>query len=74
MHVYLMFVMIYFQNNPNGSGDGAAVYQQGAAVTYAQEGQAYPGPDTDSRIAALPGAGVALNGAYSGGGNPGWCD
>ncbi|XP_015233866.1 PREDICTED: RNA-binding protein 10-like isoform X1 [Cyprinodon variegatus] len=58
------------QNNPNGSGDGAAVYQQGAAVTYAQEGQAYPGPDTDSRIAALPGAGVALNGAYSGGGNP----
>uniref|UniRef100_A0A3Q2QZY8 RNA binding motif protein 10 n=2 Tax=Fundulus heteroclitus TaxID=8078 RepID=A0A3Q2QZY8_FUNHE len=60
--------------NTNGSGEDAAVYQQGAAVTYSQEGQNYTGPDgsasraqTDSRTAALSGAGAALNGAYAGG-------
>uniref|UniRef100_A0A3P9Q3N6 RNA binding motif protein 10 n=1 Tax=Poecilia reticulata TaxID=8081 RepID=A0A3P9Q3N6_POERE len=62
------------QNNQNGSSEDAAVYQQGAAVTYSQEGQSYSGADgvalrvqTDSRIAPLVGAGAALNGAYTGG-------
>ncbi|KAM4737856.1 RNA-binding protein 10 isoform 2-T2 [Anableps anableps] len=62
------------QNAQNGSSEDAAVYQQGAAVTYSQEGPSYTGPDgtalraqMDSRIAALPGAGAALNGAYTGG-------
>ncbi|XP_007568975.1 RNA-binding protein 10 isoform X1 [Poecilia formosa] len=62
------------QNTQNGSNEDAAVYQQGAAVTYSQEGQSYSGADgvalriqTDSRIAPLVGAGAALNGAYTGG-------
>lgn len=56
------------QNTPNGSNEDAAVYQQGAAVSYSQGGQNYTGPDgTDARVAALPGGGAALNGAYTGG-------
>ncbi|KAK5605803.1 hypothetical protein CRENBAI_005626 [Crenichthys baileyi] len=64
------------QNTP-GSGEDALVHQQGAAVIYSQEGQNYTGSDgtasrtqMDSRIAALSGAGAALNGAYTGGGTP----
>uniref|UniRef100_A0A1A7WUN2 RNA binding motif protein 10 n=1 Tax=Iconisemion striatum TaxID=60296 RepID=A0A1A7WUN2_9TELE len=61
------------QNAPNGGkGVDAAMYQQGAAVTYSQEGLKYSGPDgsrvpTDSRVAALPNAVATLNGAFTGG-------
>uniref|UniRef100_A0AAQ5YGA0 RNA binding motif protein 10 n=1 Tax=Amphiprion ocellaris TaxID=80972 RepID=A0AAQ5YGA0_AMPOC len=58
-----------------------AVTQQGAAVTYSQEGHGYTGPDgttfkaqADTRVVALPSAGASLNGAYTGGAAPGWCD
>lgn len=71
------------QTAQNGSGGGqsidTAVYQQGAAVTYSQEGHEYSGPDstafkaqTDARVPALPGAGAALMGAYTGAAAPGW--
>lgn len=68
---------IFPPNAQNASGVGqdvdAAVCQQGAAVTYSQEGHKYSGPDsmTDSRGAALPIAGASLNGAYSGEGATG---
>ncbi|XP_042347683.1 RNA-binding protein 10 isoform X2 [Plectropomus leopardus] len=69
------------QTAQNGSGGGpsidTAVYQQGAAVTYSQEGNEYSGLDgttlkgqADARVAALPGAGTALIGAYTGGAAP----
>ncbi|KAM9856021.1 RNA-binding protein 10 [Aulostomus maculatus] len=63
------------QSAQNGSGGGqsidAAVYQQGAAVSYSQEGHEYSGPQdgtsfkvqTDTRVAALPAA--ALIGVYT---------
>ncbi|XP_028308724.1 RNA-binding protein 10 isoform X3 [Gouania willdenowi] len=61
----------------NGSAGGqsidTAVYQQGAAVIYPQEGQRYAGSDgttlnaqTVTRGAALAAAGTTLNGAYTG--------
>ncbi|XP_010781993.1 RNA-binding protein 10 [Notothenia coriiceps] len=66
------------QTPQNGSGGGqttdTAVYQQGAAVTYNQEGAEYSGLDGthfksqgDGRASALPGARTALMGAYTGG-------
>ena len=75
LHLY-----IYFQNTQNGSDQsaGAAVYQQGAAVTYSQEGLEHTGSDgttfkaqADTRAAALPSAGPSLNGAYTPGAAPG---
>ncbi|KAI4823487.1 hypothetical protein KUCAC02_012070 [Chaenocephalus aceratus] len=62
------------QTPQNGSGGGqttdTAVYQQGAAVTYNQEGVEYSGLDGthfksqgDARASALPGARTALMGA-----------
>lgn len=55
------------------------MYQQGAAVTYSQEGNEYSGLDgttfkahVDARVAALPNAGAALMGTYTGGAAPGW--
>ncbi|XP_056240284.1 RNA-binding protein 10 isoform X1 [Seriola aureovittata] len=70
------------QTAQNGSGGGqsidTAVYQQGAAVTYNQDGHEYSGPDAttfkaqaDARVPALPSAGAALMGAYTGGAAPG---
>ncbi|XP_041656204.1 RNA-binding protein 10 [Cheilinus undulatus] len=67
------------QTTQNGSGGGqstdTAVYQQGAAVTYSQEGNEYAGQDStsfkaqaDVRVAALPSSGAALMGAYTVGG------
>ncbi|KAG8002638.1 RNA-binding protein 10, partial [Nibea albiflora] len=69
------------QTAQNGSSGGqsidAAVYQQGAAVTYSQDGNEYSGLDgttfkaqADARVAGLPGAGTALMGAYTGGSAP----
>ncbi|XP_071332453.1 RNA-binding protein 10 [Trachinotus anak] len=69
------------QTAQNGSGGGqsidTAVYQQGAAVTYNQEGHEFSGPDgttfkaqADTRVPALPSAGAALMGAYTGGAAP----
>ncbi|KAK5863653.1 hypothetical protein PBY51_000667 [Eleginops maclovinus] len=69
------------QTAQNGSVGGqttdTAVYQQGAAVTYSQEGVEYSGLDGthfkaqgDARASALPGAGTALMGAYTGGAGP----
>ncbi|XP_044065667.1 RNA-binding protein 10 [Siniperca chuatsi] len=69
------------QTTQNGSGGSqsidTAVYQQGAAVTYNQEGNEYTGIDgttfkgqADARVAALPSAGAALMGAYTGGAVP----
>ncbi|KAM3871728.1 RNA-binding protein 10 [Diretmus argenteus] len=63
------------QTAQNGSGGGqgtdTAVYQQGAAVTYSQEGQEYSGLDGTSfnaqPNATLPSTGAALMGAYTGG-------
>ncbi|XP_041801094.1 RNA-binding protein 10 [Chelmon rostratus] len=66
------------QTAQNGSGAGqsvdTAVYQQGAAVTYSQDGNEYSGQDgttfkaqVDARVASLPSAGPALMGAYTGG-------
>lgn len=53
--------------------------QQGAAVSYSQEGNVYSGLDgttfkaqADARVAALPSAGAALMGAYTGGPASGW--
>ncbi|XP_029291895.1 RNA-binding protein 10 [Cottoperca gobio] len=68
------------QTAQNGSAVGqtidTAVYQQGAAVTYNQEGNEYSALDGttfkaqgDSRV-ALPGAGTALMGAYTGRAGP----
>lgn len=79
----IVFLCSYFQTAQNGSSGGqsidTAVYQQGAAVTYSQEGNEYSGLDgttfkaqADSRVAGLPGAGTALMGAYTGGSAPGW--
>ncbi|XP_051913156.1 RNA-binding protein 10 isoform X1 [Hippocampus zosterae] len=63
------------QNAQNGSGGGpeyGEMYQQGAAVTYNQEGNDYASLDgqhfqvqTDSRVASLPSAGAHLKVAYS---------
>lgn len=60
------------------------MYQQGAAVTYNQDGNEYSGIDgttfkalAEARVAALPGVGAAQMGAYAGGAAaaaPGWCD
>ncbi|XP_029910900.1 RNA-binding protein 10 isoform X2 [Myripristis murdjan] len=69
------------QTAQNGSGGGqsvdTAVYQQGAAVTYTQEGQENLGPDASTLKvqagatgAALPSTGTALMGAYTGGAAP----
>ncbi|CAN9516048.1 unnamed protein product [Ophioblennius macclurei] len=70
------------QASQNGSGGGqsgdTAVYQQGAAVTYGQEGQEYPGADSSSTFKAqavarapiLPGPAGAQNGAYGGAAGP----
>nr|XP_046252043.1 RNA-binding protein 10 isoform X2 [Scatophagus argus] len=69
------------QTAQNGSGGGqsvdTAIYQQGAAVAYSQEGNEYCGQDgttfkaqADARVAALPSAGAALMGAYTGGAAP----
>uniref|UniRef100_A0A4W6EWS7 RNA binding motif protein 10 n=1 Tax=Lates calcarifer TaxID=8187 RepID=A0A4W6EWS7_LATCA len=69
------------QTAQNGSGAAqsidTAVYQQGAAVTYSQEGREYSGPNgttfkaqADARVPALPSAGAALMGAYTGGAAP----
>ncbi|KAM4562831.1 RNA-binding protein 10 [Odontesthes bonariensis] len=67
------------QNTQNGSdqGAGAVVYQQGAAVSYSQEGLEHTGLDgaafkaqADTRAAALLSAGPSLNGAYTTGAAP----
>lgn len=74
--------LFHSQTAQNGSGGGqgleAAVYQQGAAVTYNQDGQESSGCDgiafkalADPKVAALPGAGGALMGAYTAGAAPG---
>ncbi|XP_065816995.1 RNA-binding protein 10 isoform X2 [Labrus bergylta] len=66
------------QTAQNGSGGGqsidTAVYQQGAAVTYSQEGNDYSGLDgtsfkaqADNTVNALSSSGAALMGAYTGG-------
>lgn len=70
--------LFHSQTAQNGSGAGqsvdTAVYQQGAAVTYSQDGNEYSGQDgttfkaqVDARVASLPSAGPALMGAYTGG-------
>lgn len=70
------------QNAQKGSSGGQSVdassYQQGAAVTYSQEGLEYTGPDSttfkahaDGGVAALTSVGASLNGAYAGGAAPG---
>ncbi|XP_073326076.1 RNA-binding protein 10 isoform X2 [Pagrus major] len=65
------------QNGSGGQSIDTAVYQQGAAVTYSQEGNEYSGLDgttfkahADARVAALPNAGAALMGTYTGGAAP----
>ncbi|XP_071372352.1 RNA-binding protein 10 isoform X2 [Centroberyx affinis] len=69
------------QTTQNGSGEGQsidpAVYQQGAPVTYNQDGQEYSGPDgtafkaqAGASGAAVPSTGAALMGAYTGGAAP----
>nr|XP_040048768.1 RNA-binding protein 10 [Gasterosteus aculeatus aculeatus] len=66
------------QTAQNGSGGiqstDTTVYQQGAAVTYNQDGNEYSGIDgttfkalAEARVAALPGVGAAQMGAYAGG-------
>lgn len=78
-HVLNLF---HSQTAQNGSGGGqsvdTAVYQQGEAVTYSQEGHEYSGPDgttfkaqADTRVAALASTGTALMGAYTAGTAPG---
>ncbi|XP_040007857.1 RNA-binding protein 10 [Xiphias gladius] len=69
------------QTAQNGSGGGQSVdttvYQQGAAVTYNQEGHEYSRPDgttfkaqADARVPAVPIAGAALVRTYTGGAAP----
>lgn len=65
------------QNGPaRGMSADTAVCQQAAAVSYGQEGTMYSVMDgalkspTDPKIAALPAAGVALMGTYTGGAAP----
>lgn len=79
-----LFLYIYrSQTTQNGSVRGPSidtgVYQQGAAVTYTQEGNEYSGPDgttfkaqADARVTGLPGAGAALMDAYTAGAVSGW--
>uniref|UniRef100_I3K387 RNA binding motif protein 10 n=1 Tax=Oreochromis niloticus TaxID=8128 RepID=I3K387_ORENI len=73
------------QTTQNGPGGGqsvdTSVYQQGAAVTYSQEGLEYAGqdgttfkPQADNRVAALTSGVASLNGAYAGGAAPGLYD
>lgn len=73
------------QNAQNGSSGGqnvdGAVYQQGAAVTYGQDGHEFSLLDgatfkvpTDARVAALPNPGTALMGAYTTGATSGAYD
>ncbi|XP_074537634.1 RNA-binding protein 10 isoform X2 [Halichoeres trimaculatus] len=65
------------QTAQNGSVGGqsidSVVYQQGAAVTYSQDGNEFTGLDSttfkaqaDVRVTALPSPGAALMGAYTG--------
>ncbi|XP_077439840.1 RNA-binding protein 10 isoform X1 [Vanacampus margaritifer] len=70
------------QTAQNGSGGGQSaeyreMYQQGAAITYNQDGNDYTLPDgqhfqmqTDSRVASLPSTGAPLRGAYSAAATP----
>lgn len=63
------------QNGPSGGqGVDTALCQQVAAVSYSQEGNAFSGldvapfkPQTDVRVAALPGAGATQMGAFPAG-------
>ncbi|XP_031700911.1 RNA-binding protein 10 [Anarrhichthys ocellatus] len=59
------------QTAQNGSGVNqsidTSVYQQGAAVTYSQEGIEYSGLDGTTYKAQVDGAGAAQMGAYTGG-------
>lgn len=63
------------QNGPSGGqGVDTALCQQVAAVSYSQEGNAFSGldvapfkPQTDVRVAALPGAGAAQMGMFPAG-------
>ncbi|XP_047446757.1 RNA-binding protein 10 isoform X2 [Mugil cephalus] len=62
------------QTAQNGGGQSVdtAVYQQGAAVTYGQEGHdgsAFKA-QADTRLVALPSVGAGLNGPYPGGAAP----
>lgn len=62
------------QTTQNGSGGGQSidtgVYQQGAAVTYSQDGHEYTGPDGTAFKAQADTRVAALNGAYTGGAAP----
>lgn len=69
------------QTTQNGPGGGqsvdTSVYQQGAAVTYSQEGLEYAGQEgttfktqADNRVTALTSGVASLNGAYAGGAAP----
>uniref|UniRef100_A0A3P8P772 RNA binding motif protein 10 n=1 Tax=Astatotilapia calliptera TaxID=8154 RepID=A0A3P8P772_ASTCA len=73
------------QTSQNGPGGGqsvdTSVYQQGAAVTYSQEGLEYAGqdgttfkPQADNRVTALTSGVASLNGAYAAGAAPGLYD
>lgn len=63
------------QNGPSGGlGVDTALCQQGAAVSYSEKGNTFSGldvssfkPQTDVRVAPLPGAGAALMGAFPAG-------
>lgn len=63
------------QNGPSGGlGVDTALCQQGAAVSYSQKGNTFSGldvssfkPQTDVRVAPLPGAGAALMGTFPAG-------
>ncbi|XP_028266148.1 RNA-binding protein 10 isoform X2 [Parambassis ranga] len=65
------------QTTQNGSGEGqsidTAVYQQGAAITYNQEGLDGTSfkAQADTRVNTLSSAGAVLNGAFTGGAAPG---
>lgn len=80
--IYLFFNFQTTQNGPGGGqGVDTGVYQQGAAITYSQEGHEYAGqdgtsfkPQADNRVAALTSGVASLNGAYIGGAAPGLYD
>lgn len=81
----IVFILLNSQTSQNGPGGGqsvdTSVYQQGAAVTYSQEGLEYAGqdgttfkPQADNRVTALTSGVASLNGAYAGGAAPGLYD
>lgn len=72
--VFNAFIQTAQNGRSGGQGVETALCQQGAAVSYSQEGNVYSvldvasfKPQTDVRVATLPGAGAAQMGTFPAG-------